>query len=320
LQQMTQEKFPQWLQVKNELLLPEYKRTWLSNDYLEKMLNKINNALATDSDSFNTVCNRAILQQVEPHTKFIGLLVLILSAALTKNMLYLVGLNLVTFGFALQSGIRCSIFFLRVWLPTIMFVGITVLPGIINWVTPGEAMCIVYSGINCNIGSTISLPTDLTITRQGVQAAFFVIFRSAASLGLVTLLIKTTRWSILTKILVKFGLPATIVAVLDLTYRYIFLFMILLLEYLMGRKSRLVGAESQSAKIAWIGETIASFFRLAREYSQEIDQAMQSRGYNGEYYPVSNIKLRLIDTCFGLVVILLCYYAAGGNNGWIFSI
>ena len=140
-------------------------------------------------------------------------------------------------------------------------------------------------------------------------------------MGLATLLIKTTRWSLLTKALAKLGVPTGLVTVLDLTYRYIYLFLFLFMEYLLGRKSRLVGRESKLAPLAWIGGTISGFLRLTVEYSQELSEAMQSRGYCGEHFPGPSIQLHRLDLCFLLTVIILCYYASGGIiDGRIFGI
>ena len=151
-----------------------------------------------------------LLQNLEPHVKVTGLLTVILLAALTQNLLFLMILNSIILFAALQSRIRLSDYFVRIWLPIFLFTGIAVLPGIINWVTPGEPLYTIYTNLTFS-GHFFTLPTELTITRQGVKAALFVILRSAASLGIAMLLIKTTRWSVLTKVLAKYGLSNIIV-------------------------------------------------------------------------------------------------------------
>jgi cobalt/nickel transport system permease protein len=317
---MMQSKLPQWLQQNDAVELPKYKRTWSFTDYLEKTLRNISEILSEDTESIIISNYNGMLQRVEAHVKLIGTMALIIAVALTKSIIFLMSLNILILGVALQSGIRLKAFGIRVWVPTLLFTGIAVLPGIMNWVTPGKAIYTIYTGVDWNSG-WFSLPTDLTITKQGVQAALFVILRSAASLGLATLIMKTTRWALVLKVLAKLGLSTTIVTILDLTYRYIYLFLLLLMEYLMGRKSRLVGVETQSAKISWIGGTISDFLRIIKEYSQDINYAMQSRGYSGDHYPELNIEVQAIDICFFIVVTILCYYAYGGiNDVQIFSI
>ena len=88
--------------------------------------------------------------------------------------------------------------------------------------------------------------------------------RSAASLGLVVLLVKSTRWALLTKAMGRLGVPNIFIMVLDLTYRYLFLFLLLFTDYLWGRKSRLVGVESNGEQLAWIGSALAGFLAPRR--------------------------------------------------------
>lgn len=290
---------PIWLQQTASTDLPKHRNSWSCKDYLEKTLEHINKIMAEDACATRISSSQGLLQGVQAPVKFIGLLALMIAASLTKSLAFLFLLNVVIFGVAFQSGLGVQAMSVRIWLPTCLFAGIAVLPGIINWVTPGEPLYIIYH--------------DLAITKQGVKAAAFVLLRAGASLGLATLLIKTTRWSLLTKAFVQLGLPGEIVTVLDLTYRYIYMFLLLFMEYLLGRRSRLVGLESQSAKISWIGGTIAAFLRMIWEYSQEINDAMRSRGYSGEYIAEPRMPLKLHDICFLFLVMVLCVCAYGGT-------
>lgn len=303
---------PGWLQQTEHVELPQAKNRGFGKDYLEKTLSHINRVLTEDAASSELSEYHGLLQRLDTPVKLFGIVALLITASLTKSIGFLVGLNIVIFCTAIQSGICWKAFGIRVWIPTCLFAGIAVLPGIVNWITPGEAIYTFYTGVTLQLGY-FTLPADLTITKQGLQAASFVLFRAAASLGLATLFIKTTRWSLVTQALAKFGLPAEIVTVLDLTYRYIYLFLLLLSEHLMGRRSRLVGVESESAKISWIGGTIAAFLRLTWGYSQEINYAMQSRGYSGEHYSTVPIHLRSSDSIFLVVIAVLCCCALWRN-------
>lgn len=303
---------PDWLQQTKPVVLPPVRKRGFGKDYLGKTLNSINRILTEDASSIAISDYQGLLQVIETPIKLIGILSLIVAASLTHSIVFLIGLNVMIFYVATQSGLSCKAFGIRVWMPTFLFVGVTVLPGIVNWITPGEPLVTFYTGVTWKLGY-FTLPAELAITKQGLQASSFVVLRAAASLGLATLFIKTTRWSLVTKALAKFGLPTEIVTVLDLTYRYIYLFLRLLTEYLMGRRSRLVGLESESAKIYWIGSTIAAFLRLTWGYSQEINDAMQSRGYCGEHYSQEPVRLQSIDSWFLVFVAVLCCCALWRN-------
>ena len=316
---MAAQTLPEWLKQTQPIALPRCKKMWLHMDYLEKTLTDINGMMAEDAYSSTISKYHGVLQRIDPHVKLIGILALIISTSVAKNIAVLISMNIVIFLAALQSGIRCNAYLIRVWVPTFLFAGIAVLPGIINWITPGESLYTIYTGLHWQVGS-FALPADLVITVQGVKSAVFVVLRAAASLGLATLLIKTTRWSLLTKALAKFGLPAGIVTVFDLTYRYIYMFLLILAEYLLGRRSRLVGRETQSTKISWIGGTIAGFLRMVWEYGQEVNHAMQSRGYYGEYHAEAHYKIGRIEIGFLVVVMAICYCAWGDVYVRIFNL
>lgn len=291
--------------------LPAAKRRWGRADYLEKTLADIQRIMAEDMYQAGVAGGAGLLQGIEPRTKAAGLLLLLLAVAMTGSLLALAVAQLLIFLAALCSRIGWRDYLVRTWLPAAVFAGLVVLPAVLSWVTPGEAVLIVYQGQDWRLGP-LALPPDLAITLQGVKSASMVTLRSATSLGAILLLVKTTRWPVLTKALQALGLPGLFVMVLDLTYRYLFLFLLLVADYLLGRRSRLVGRETPGAKLAWIGGTLAGFLRTAGEYSQEIAAAMQARGYDGENRLALTARAGGRDACFLLAVLLLSISLWGG--------
>lgn len=308
---MGQPDLPKWLNVPQTDSLPNPRRKRRRLDYLEKTLRRIQQMMMEDRESFRLQNQRAWLQRITPIVKLAAVFLLLLAVAITKDLAFLLLFNLVIVLLACQSGLRLISFLMRVWLPLILLVGLPLLPGTLSWITPGEPLYTLYEHQAWHILS-FSLPADLAITKQGVKAALFVLCRAAASLGLTTLLIKTTRWALITQALARVGLPTVLVTVFDLAYRYIYVFLLMLTDYILGRKSRLVGSESQDSKLAWIGSTLAAFFTLTDQYSTEIHDAMRSRGYSGSYPTTEKLSFHQTDIFFLLIVIALCYCAYGG--------
>jgi cobalt/nickel transport system permease protein len=119
------------------------------------------------------------------------------------------------------------------------------------------------------------------------------------------------RWTDITKALASLGLPAVLVAVLDMTYRYLYLFLLLFFEYILGRKSRLIGQEAHADKLSWIGGTIADFLRLTQEYSRDIHQAMLCRGFTGQYHR-DKLRINKKDSGFLLAVLIISLFVVMG--------
>lgn len=302
---------PIWLSTTEYDALPLKKIRRGRADYLEKTLADIQKIMAEDMYQTGTAGHKGFLQGLNPRIKLLGIGLVLAAAVMTRSFTAMLMLHAVLVLLSLASGISLKAYLLRTWLPATLFTGIAVLPGIISWITPGEPLLVIYQGVTWQVG-TMVLPAELTITRQGLTAATLVLFRSAASLGLVVLLMKTTRWPVLTKTLGAIGLPWVFVMVLDLAYRYLFLFLLLCTDCLLGRRSRLVGVERIGAKLTWIGGALAGFLRLAGEYSKEITAAMQARGYNGENHQVLADGVGRNDFCFIVIIALMFTGVLGG--------
>lgn len=304
---------PAWLDKTDYTPLPTDKVYKGRADYLEKTLSDIQKVMAEDLDQAATAARTGFLQGLNPRVKLAGVGLLLLAVATTSSLASLLLVHGLLLVLALTSDVSLKSYFLRVWLPAGLFAGIAVLPGILSWVTPGQPVLTIYQGASWHLGP-ILLPGELAVTRQGLNAAGFVLLRSAASLGLVVLVVKTTRWPVLTKALGRLGLPGLFVMVLDLAYRYLFLFLLLLTDYLWGRRSRLVGVERTGAKLEWIGGALAGFLRMAGEYSKEITAAMQARGYDGGNHYLLESGVGLADIGFLTSSVLIVAWMLGGTQ------
>lgn len=254
----------------------------------------------------------SFLQRLEPRVKVLSALFLLVMSALTRDLFSLAVFQGVLLLVAWLSGLRLKSYLGRVWLPALGFSGVAVLPAIFSWITPGDAWFFVYHDFSLQIGS-LMLPRELAVTQQGLTVAAFVLLRTVTSLGLVVLLMATTRWSMVTKALGKLGMPAILVMVLDMTYRYLFLFLLLLGDYILGRKSRVVGGERYRSALSWVGAALAGFLRLIVEYSREISAAMIARGYTGESHSELLQPFTAREACFFSVVVILGIVLWGGE-------
>jgi cobalt/nickel transport system permease protein len=302
---MNKQQMPSWLTTTQYSDLPIPGSSWFRGDYLEKTLDDIGQVMAEDMYQDGIANQSGILQRIHPLLKIGGCILLLGLTAMTHSFWFLSGIHGITLFFVLLSGIRVLDYKKRVWIPAFIFSGITMLPATVNWITPGDVLLVIYQNLHWHIGP-FSLPEQLVVTKQGVKAAGFVFMRTATSLLLIVAVVKTTRWTILTKSLRYLGMPIIFVMVLDLTYRYLFLFLLLLSDYIFGRKSRLVGREGPQSQWEWIGGAMAGFFRICLEYSEEVAGAMVARGYNGEYHQKLERSIGIADICFLGIIVSIC--------------
>ncbi|MDL2280871.1 cobalt ECF transporter T component CbiQ [Selenomonadales bacterium OttesenSCG-928-I06] len=267
-------------------------------DYLEIMFFKIKNILEQEFYQSKISSKNAFWQNLDVRIKIITFLYILLTICLTKNLYFLIGIELFLIATILYLGVTLKFFLKRILLAAFLFSGILVIPAIFSFAAAGETL--------------IAITNNVSITKQGTISALFVFTRSLSSLSLAFILLATTRWNDLTAGLSFFKIPNIIITILDFTYRYIFLFLAMLTNHILGRKSRLVNTEKLTSKLNWLGLSVASFFRLSLYYTEEISLAMTARGYNSEIKLKNINKLKNTDIYFSISATAMFLVFLGG--------
>ena len=221
-----------------------------------------------------------LLQCLDPRVKVVGLLALIIAAALSHSIPVILGILGVALILALLSRVPLRTLALQVWLGALLFTGMIALPAI--FITPGR---VVYR-----------LPLlDWPVTAQGLTSATYLITRVETAATLSVLLILCTPWTHVLKALRVLRVPIVFVVILGMTHRYIFLILQTAHDMLESRRSRLVGdldgPERRRIAVASIGVLLDKTFQL----SGEVYLAMQSRGFRGEVYTLDEFIMRPRD-------------------------
>ena len=232
---------------------------------------------------------RGFLQSLDPRVRVVGLFSLVLAVTLSRKVsvvIILFGLSLVI---AFSSSVSITTLAKRVWLVVFAFTGVIALPAI--FITPGDAVATFAGGA-------------VRITAQGVATAELLIARVETAVTLTTLLILCTPWTHVLKALRSFHLPQQAVAMLAMTHRYIFLLVETAGQMFESRRSRRVGVLSGRAQRRVTARTAGVLLSKSIELSNEVYLAMQSRGFQGEVYVLTDFRMQAWDY-IGLFVFLL---------------
>jgi cobalt ECF transporter T component CbiQ len=197
----------------------------------------------------------------------------LIAAAVAVHRLWVLG-GILALGVALAwvSHVPIRLLAVRVWLAVLAFTGTIALPAI--FLTPGV---LVYR-----------LPLlEFEITQQGLRSAGFLILRAETAATLSTLLILTTLWTRLLRALRYFRAPVVLVAILGMTYRYMFLFLATARDMFESRESRIVGVLAPSDRRRLAAASAGVLLGKTLHVSGEVHMAMQARGFRGE--------IRLLD-------------------------
>jgi len=229
-----------------------------------------------------------LLQGLDPRLKIVALLLLILAINLSHSILVILVLYFLTLGLAFFSKIPLAFFVKRVWLFIPFFTGIIALPAL--FITPGPILA--------------HLPLGLVITKNGVMTAAFLLLRVGTSVSVAVLLILATPWNSVLKALGVLRVPAVVILILGMTYRYVHLLLHITNDMFLSRKSRLLRRLSGSEERHLVAATSGTLLNKSLQVSSEVYLAMQSRGFRNYPRTMDTFKMRWVDWLSGVVVII----------------
>ncbi len=269
-----------------------------SRGVVERSLSSFVGALQHSFDADELAKKRGLLQSLDPRVKIVGILPLIVIAALARHLQVIAALFAAAAVLALLSKIPLAALAKRVWLAVLSFTGLIAIPAV--FLTPGPAMYVVpLLGWN--------------VTAPGLHAAIFLIARAETAATLTVLVILCTRWSNLLKALRVLRVPTVLVVILGMTYRYIFLLLRTAHDMFESRKSRMVGQMEGPQLRRMATASAGVLMSKSLQLSGDVYLAMRSRGFRGEANLLDEFQAEWFDwfmlTLFAAVAILAFWFA-----------
>jgi cobalt/nickel transport system permease protein len=235
--------------------------------FVEKTIRSLLDAMQHTLFAEDMAVADGLLQRFDPRVKLIGIAALILAVIAVRRIWVLAGIFLAAIFLAILSHVPVRTLATRVWVAVLGFTGVIALPAI--FLTPGEPV--------------FQVPVlGWSVTSQGVKAAAFLILRAETAATLSILLILTTLWTHLLAALRSVRLPSVLVAILGMTYRYMFLFLQIARDMFESRESRLVGILAPSDRRRLAVSSAGVLLGKSLQLSGEVHMAMQSRGFRGQ--------------------------------------
>jgi cobalt/nickel transport system permease protein len=231
-------------------------------------------------DAEAVAARSGLLQGLDPRFKLIALLTLILAVLLVTSLTALAVLFFLAIGLALSSYVSLARLLKQIWISVLLFTGIIALPALL--LVPGDPV--------------FELPlVHWPVTLQGLRSAAFLIGRAETASTFALLLILTTPWPHVLKALRAIRVPVIAVAVLGMTYRYIFVLIQTAIHMLEGRRARVVGPTTGAERRRMIAGSGGVLLGKAFALSGEVYLAMLSRGYHGEVYLLDDFRAKPRD-------------------------
>ena len=213
---------------------------------------------------------------------------------------------------AVFSGLGVVRFYGRVLRYTFLFGLVVTFPASFNVVTPGDMLFPLIELAKPHQWWLYHIPREIGITSQGLQAICLLNLRILNSIAAASLIVQTTPFNDVMKALKVFKVPETLLLIVTLSHKYIFILARTIDDMFLARKSRLAGAVDNEEARAWVAGRLGSLFLRSRVRYEEIFRAMQSRGFCDE------VKLSAFGRPDGLSLLYgFIFLAAGFVLLWI---
>lgn len=253
----------------------------MKRGFIERTLSSLLSASQYASTAEAMALSGGALQAIDPRIKVAGLFGLILAAVASRRVWVIAAIFACAVLLAISSRVGLGRLASWVWLPVILFTGTIALPAV--FLTPGRP---------------IPLWGGICITAQGLRGAGFLVARAETASTLSALLVLTTPWPWVLKALRTFRCPVVLVAVLGMTYRYIFVMLQTAFEMFESRKSRTVGRMEPRERRRLAASSAGVLLSKSVQLSGDVHLAMQSRGFRGEVYIMQDFRARASDWCW----------------------
>jgi cobalt ECF transporter T component CbiQ len=230
-------------------------------------------ALEAASDSER----RGLLQRLDPRVKVVSAALLLVGAAASHSVAAIAAVFATVTFFGVLSSLTFRSMALRVWIPVLLFTLVIGSPAVFT--TPGT--------------TSLTIPgTSFTVTEQGVRTALLLVARVLTAGTIAYVLVVSTSWPRVLAALRRLHVPAPAVALLAMTYRYIFLLTGAAHDMLQSRESRAVGRMSRSTQRSVASAMMGSLMLRSLALSNDVHRAMQSRGFRGSFDSLETFRAR----------------------------
>jgi len=250
--------------------------------FLRKTLRELQKSLSSERLSEYYARQNGLLQQIDPRIKLIATISLIIIAGLTRRLEILLGLWVLTLILMYFSGLPVLKMQINIWAFIPLITLLIAIPGMFNLFNDGIPLLVLHRFSEPIYLWGYKLPQSIFISQQGVMAALYLFLRVGLSLSLGVLLAVTTPVSRLLRSLRMLGIPALFVMLIEMTYRYLVMLLMLSLEMFEARKMRTVGNLSLRRQQAQVGSSIGTLFAKSIIMAEEVYQAMTARCYTGQ--------------------------------------
>jgi cobalt/nickel transport system permease protein len=257
-----------------------------SRSYLEKGLDHIAKVVKDSYVQWELSSRKGFFQSLDARVKVIFMLLMLVAVNVRRDLPTELVIAAFAFILALASGVGLKVMYARVTFVGFFFGFLIALPSSLNIITPGRLVLPILSLNEAHSFWVYNIPKEVGVTAAGLFGVAMLTMRVINSVSLAMLVLFTTPFTEIMRALKMFRVPDSVLAVVNLTYKYIFIFANTVEDMHLAKMSRTAGAMDGSEARRWAAGRMGLIFKKTQGKCDEIFKAMLARGFTGE------IKLR----------------------------
>jgi len=220
-----------------------------------------------------------LLQSVDPRLKLLFLAAFLVLVSIKRDLVPQAGIAVLLLVLYCASRLDILPLYRRILAAALLFGVLVPLPSLLNIFDGAEPFIPLWHLERGYQFWRYHIPQTIGITRGGIYGMALLTCRVANSVALSLLVLHTTSFPDLIKALRVFRVPESFIAVITLSYKYVFTFTRILEDMHLAKKSRLLGGMDGSQSRSWAAGRMAFLFQKSQGRCEDIFKAMLSRGY-----------------------------------------
>jgi len=274
--------------------------------FLDRTLNNAAKSLKTIYLQAESAGRNSLICKLNPVTKVISFLYLIVIVSIVSSVRSQLLISAFVFLLYLLSGISIISVYKKVMILAFLFGFLVFAPAALNVITPGQTLIPLVTFSRPYQFWIYHIPQEISITLPGCKVVSLLFFRVFNSVSLALLLAYSTSFPRMLKAFRVFYVPNTLLMVVWLAYKFIFILCRTIEATYLALKSRLVGTVKNHTLRGIVAGRVFFIYTKAQHNYEQTYSAMLSRGYEGKISLAEEPELVAKD-----FLILLCIAALG---------
>ncbi len=296
------DKIPAFLLDRSSPSLPEWGSGRVRISFVEKGLGHLAAMMRSGHLPMESLSKKGLFQKIDPRIKIFFLIFFIIIVSLKKDLSSEIFLFIFILMLVLLSRLKIVNFYGRVLLVGFFFGFLIAFPSAFNWVVRGDVILPIASFSRSYDFWIYHIPATIGITKEGMLGVTLLTMRVINSLSLSFLVLYTTSFPELIMALKILRVPDTFLVVINLCYKYIFIFSKTIEDMYLAKRARMLGGDDSRKAREWIGGRLALIFRRTQVRCEDVFMAMAGRGFSDTIKLYRSKTIHPIDWAAGAVL------------------